>query len=212
MKRRLNNFQDKLLKLFNKRNKALYLRLLKNIKNNINNKDINSVIKKEISILNKKQQEAVKDSLSYAYIYINKDKRKALKILKENWNDLNYSDRLYKDKIKLKRTLIREISKGINNEDNNEKIINSVVKRLDISINNAKRLVNTEMTAVMNRAVIDKAEKEGHSKFIFIAIIDDRTSDICKELNGEVFDIKDFKIGVNAGPIHPNCRSRIESF
>ena len=207
--KRLNNLQDKLLKLFTKKNRALYMTLLKVISKNINNKDIKIILNKEIVLLYEKQKELINDTLSYSYIVLNKDKRRAYKILKENWNDKHYSERLYKDKIKLKKTLLRELSKNINEKDN-EETIKRVSKRLDVSINNARRLVNTEMTAVINRAEYDKAIKDKKTRFKFKAIIDDRTSDICRELNDEIFDIKDFKIGVNAGPIHPNCRSRVE--
>lgn len=210
--KRLNNLQEKLLKLFNKKNRALHSALLKVITKNIKNKDIKNILNKEIISLCKKQNQLVDDTLIYAFILVSKDKRKAYKIIKENWNDKHYSDRIYKDKVKLKKTILREISRGINNKDNNEDIIKRVSRRLDISLNNSKRLVDTEMTAVINRAQIEKAVKKGHTKFEFVAIIDDRTSDICRELNGKVFNIDELKIGINSGPLHPHCRSRIKTF
>lgn len=208
--KRLNNLQDKILKVFNKQNKALYMKLLKAIKKNLYDKNIEKIINKEIMNIIVKQEALINDALAYTYILINKDKRRAYKILKESWNELHYSDRIYKDKIKLKKTILKEISRGINNEDNNAEIIKKVSKRLDISINNASRLVNTEMTAIINKAELDKAIKKGKTKFRFKAIIDDRTSEKCRELNDNIYDIKEFKIGVNAGPLHPNCRSRVE--
>lgn len=208
----LNNLQDKLLKIFNKKSRAQHSALLKTISKKIKNKNIDEIVNKEVVSLFKKQIKLVDDTLAYAFILVGKDKRKAYKIIKENWNDTHYSERLYKDKEKLKKTILREISRGLNNNDNNEDIIRRVSERLDISLNNSKRLVNTEMTAVINRAEIENAIKKGHTKFRFVATIDDKTSDVCRELNDKVFDINDLEIGVNAGPLHPHCRSRIKTF
>ena len=47
----------------------------------------------------------------------------------------------------------------------------------------------------------------GITKYRFIATIDDRTSKICRALNGKVFDLKDRQIGVNCPFMHPFCRS-----
>lgn len=208
--KKLNNLQEKLLKLFNKRSRAQHSALLKVIMKNINNKNVKTILNKEIIGLCREQIKLIDETLVYAFILINKDKKMAYKIIKENWNDKHYSERLYKDKLKLKKVLMKEISRGINDDDY-EDVIKRVSRKLDISLNNSKRLVDTEMTAVINRAQIEKAIKKGHTKFEFVAIIDDRTSDICKEMNGKVFNIDELNIGVNAGPLHPHCRSRIKT-
>lgn len=207
--KKLNNLQEKLLKLFNKRSRAQHSALLKVIMKNINNKNVKTILNKEIIGLFREQIKLIDETLVYAFILVNKDKRMAYKIIKENWNDKHYSERLYKDKLKLKKVLMKEISRGIN--DDYEDVIKRVSRKLDISLNNSKRLVDTEMTAVINRAQIENAIKKGHTKFEFVAVIDDRTSDICKEMNGKVFNIDELNIGVNAGPLHPHCRSRIKT-
>ena len=40
-----------------------------------------------------------------------------------------------------------------------------------------------------------------------IAVIDDRTSDICRNVNGRKYRLADFEVSVTAPPFHPNCRS-----
>lgn len=207
-----NKIQDKLLKVFQNKNRVLYSALLKKITKGIKDEDknINNTVGNAISTLSKQQKSLVDDVLITSYLLINKDKKEARKILKQKWNNKHYSERLHKDKLKLKRTLIKEISKGIKNEDNNAEIIKRVSKRLDISLNNAKRLVDTEMTAVINIAEANRGLKEGKTKYRYIATIDDRTSGICKELHNKVFNLSDLKVGVNCAPLHPYCRSRIE--
>lgn len=40
-----------------------------------------------------------------------------------------------------------------------------------------------------------------------VATLDMNTSEICQELDGKVFDMKDYQVGVSAPPFHPWCRS-----
>ena len=44
-------------------------------------------------------------------------------------------------------------------------------------------------------------------KYQILATLDNRTSDICQDMDGKVFDFKDYEIGTTAPPFHVNCRS-----
>jgi len=44
-------------------------------------------------------------------------------------------------------------------------------------------------------------------KFEVVATLDNRTSDVCQEMDGKVFDMADFQAGVTAPPFHVWCRS-----
>ena len=50
-----------------------------------------------------------------------------------------------------------------------------------------------------------KANKCTH--FRFKAVLDDRTSDICRGMNGRVFPISAWSVGSTVPPLHRNCRS-----
>lgn len=52
----------------------------------------------------------------------------------------------------------------------------------------------------------------GIEKYEFVAEVDSKTSDICLELNGKIFNIKDAEVGKNLPPMLPNCRSTIVPF
>lgn len=47
----------------------------------------------------------------------------------------------------------------------------------------------------------------GVEKYEVVATLDLRTSDICRKLDGKVFDVKDYERGVTAPPFHVYCRS-----
>jgi len=83
----------------------------------------------------------------------------------------------------------------------------------------AERIARTETMAAYNRAQIDQA-KAADSKELklmkqYVATIDDRTTDLCKRLNGQIVPVdKKFKDTVSGGswlapPAHVNCRSTI---
>jgi SPP1 gp7 family putative phage head morphogenesis protein len=46
-------------------------------------------------------------------------------------------------------------------------------------------------------------------QYQILAAVDCRTSDICEEMNGKVFDFGTEQVGVNYPPFHPNCRTTI---
>jgi SPP1 gp7 family putative phage head morphogenesis protein len=75
----------------------------------------------------------------------------------------------------------------------------------------AFRLIRTESAHVDSEVLLEsfkqaKAEL-GYEYYIYDAFLDDRTSKICRELNGKRFKISEAKIGVNYFPMHPSCRS-----
>lgn len=45
------------------------------------------------------------------------------------------------------------------------------------------------------------------NKYEIVATLDNHTSEICQELDGKVFDMKDYQVGATAPPFHPNCRT-----
>ncbi len=47
----------------------------------------------------------------------------------------------------------------------------------------------------------------GVEKYEIVATLDSRTSEICQEKDGMIFDMKDYEPGVTAPPFHVNCRS-----
>ena len=58
-----------------------------------------------------------------------------------------------------------------------------------------------------NQADAMAYEEMGIDKYVYVAILDSRTSEICQSLDNKVFNYKDMEIGVNYPPMHPNCRS-----
>ena len=73
--------------------------------------------------------------------------------------------------------------------------------------NKARRLVRTESSYIHNEAHFQAYKDYGIEEYRFVATLDLRTSQICRERDGSVYRVNDKMIGVNAPPMHPWCRS-----
>lgn len=70
-------------------------------------------------------------------------------------------------------------------------------------------IARTETVRLANAGLKDMYIENDIKSYRYLAALDDRTSDICNSLNGQVFLIKDAIPGVNMPPMHVNCRSSI---
>ena len=98
----------------------------------------------------------------------------------------------------------RGIAEGISNAEMSSK----VAKTLNITENQANALVRTAITRTQNLAqsevlIANKAVMKGYQ---FTAILDSRTSEICSETDGKIFDIENTQW---LPPLHWRCRSTI---
>lgn len=118
-----------------------------------------------------------------------------------------FSERIWADKDKLINTLHTEITQGFIRGDAADKIINRVSEKMNVSKANAARLVYTESAAYSSKARLKSYQDLGLEKYEVVATLDSRTSEICQEMDGKVFDLKDYEVGVTAPPYHVRCRS-----
>lgn len=137
------------------------------------------------------------------------DERELSAILSYEWSGASFSSRIWMNRDKLVQVLKQELTRGIIRGDNPRILANIMRKRIKSTKANIERLVRTETTFIANATIKQGYSDEGITKYEFSAHLDDRTSKICKDMNKEEFNLKDFQPGVNAPPMHPNCRSRI---
>lgn len=117
-----------------------------------------------------------------------KDGFRKNKTIRQIENDIRQSINL-KDRVKIE-------------EDGTRKITLSASKR-PITI------ARTETVRVANLGLKSMYIENDITSYRYLAALDDRTSDICNSLNGQVFLTKDGQPGVNMPSMHVNCRSSI---
>lgn len=87
------------------------------------------------------------------------------------------------------------------------KIVQSFAKRMNTSLSNAGRLIATESAYFASLGEKDSMKDLGVDQYEILATLDRRTSEICRNMDGKVFKMSEFKAGVTAPPLHPWCRS-----
>lgn len=119
----------------------------------------------------------------------------------------NFSERIWTNKQALIAELQKNLTQSLMTENTCDKTIEALMKRFGVSHHQAARLVYTENAYIQSVAQGDSYRANGVKQYQYIATLDDRTSDMCREMDSRVFDVKDFKPGETAPPLHPWCRS-----
>lgn len=137
---------------------------------------------------------------------VSRDKIKA--VLDRPWSGSNFSQRIWSNADKLAQTVKQEIVNGMIQGINLQTMTKRVSERFETAKkNDVERLLRTEVNYTLNQATLDGYKEAGIEKYEFSATLDSRTSQICSELNGEIFEIKKIAVGLNYPPMHPRCRS-----
>ena len=137
---------------------------------------------------------------------VSRDKIKT--VLDKPWSGANFSQRLWSNTDKLAETVKQEIVNGMIQGINLKTMTKRVSERFETAKkNDVERLLRTEVNYVLNQATLDGYKEAGIEKYEFSATLDNRTSQICSELHGNIFEIKNIAVGLNYPPMHPRCRS-----
>lgn len=138
----------------------------------------------------------------------NTPSRKILdKAVKENWMGSNYSSRIWDDKAKLLREMDKLIGQHLVTGGRQESLAQKLAERMNVSLSSAQRLVRTELNHITNKARMDSYKEAGVEYFEFVATLDQKTSEICRHMDGEIIPVKHAQPGVNMPSLHPYCRS-----
>lgn len=130
-------------------------------------------------------------------------------ILQMEWSGASYSQRIWRDNDVLANKLKDELVKAAINGTNPRVTAKKLRDVFGGTKPNTERLVRTESTYVANASTAKRYDNMGVKEYEFVAVLDRRTSSICREMNGQTFPLSEFMPGTNAPAMHPNCRSTI---
>lgn len=141
------------------------------------------------------------------------DQKQLDKLVTRPWttDGKNFSDRIWERKQQMIGQLHQELTRTVIQGKAPDEAIMQMQKFVDSKVKNAKaaasRLVMTEQAyfhSVSQQEAFDELDVE---EFEIIATLDSHTSEICQEMDGQHFPMKEYEPGVTAPPFHPNCRS-----
>ncbi len=119
----------------------------------------------------------------------------------------NFSERIWGNRQKLIGEIHNELTQNILLGADPQKAIDAIAHKMENSRYNAGRLVMTEEAYFSSAAQKDCFNELGVEQYEIVATLDSRTSEICRNLDGKVFPMKDYQAGVTAPPFHVFCRS-----
>lgn len=131
----------------------------------------------------------------------------ALQAIKSNWNGRNFSSDIWNDKTKLVNSLNQLIPQQFVIGTSTQNIARQLKDKLNVSYRNATRLARTETNFTANQAMQATYKRAKVEKYQILATLDSRTSDICREMDGYIGELKNARVGENYPPFHPNCRT-----
>ena len=132
-------------------------------------------------------------------------------VIKTPFNGRNYSAQLWGNTDTLAESLKKVFRQGFIRGDSPQDMAREIRKEFNVARSRAETLIRTDATAVVNRATIKRYKREGLKHYRILVVLDDRTTQICRNIAQEdkLYKLEDAQVGVNMPPFHYNCRSTI---
>lgn len=131
-------------------------------------------------------------------------------IVNASFANAKFSDRIWMYQDMMKAELSKLLQEGLIQGRNPRQLATHLEKLFGVSKANAERLMRTELARVQVEAQKQSFVRNGFEQYEFIAL--GSACEICKELDGEHFDVEKMMPGENAPPMHPNCRCSVAAY
>lgn len=137
------------------------------------------------------------------------DTRRIDKVISKPWaaDGMNFSQRIWRDRAQLVNELHTQLTQTIITGGSPETAVKALSKRFDVSKAKARRLVMTESAFFASAAQQDCFNDLDVEKYEIVATLDLKTSPTCRSLDGKVFPMSEYKVGITAPPFHQYCRT-----
>lgn len=135
------------------------------------------------------------------------DKKELESIVKKPFQNSNFSSRIWDDKANLIEQLKTTLAQHIVMGKSPSQLAEIFSKKMCTSYYKASRLLNTEAANITEQATLQSYKDTNIDEYEILAVLDERTSEICQNMNGKRFKISEAKTGINYPPFHPNCRT-----
>lgn len=150
----------------------------------------------------------IQSAIGFGFSFTALGQQELEQAVKTKWLGSNFSDRVWTNKTALITQLNQLIPQEFVRGRGSNAIANDLADKLNVDYHKAVRLARTEMNHISNTATIESYKKSNVvKKYEYLATLDNRTSQICRELDGRIFEVDQAQTGINLPPMHPHCRS-----
>lgn len=123
------------------------------------------------------------------------------------FNGANFSDRLWRQKDYMLQQLRENITTMIVTGKNPAALSYDFAKKFDVREFEAYRLLHTEGAFIAEQGSLEAYKQDGVEKYEILATLDSKTSEICRDEDGEIYNINEAVVGENYPPYHQFCRT-----
>ena len=140
--------------------------------------------------------------------------------LQANWSGKNFSARVWANTYVLAEEANEIINAGLLAGTSSRKMVEQLLRVVDPTyagvaeenrLEHAKfvatRLIRTEVNYFSNQGELRSYKEADIERYRYVATLDNRTSQVCQDLDLETFPVADAVVGKNYPPMHPFCRS-----
>lgn len=149
----------------------------------------------------------IQKQAGFQFSFAAADPKAVALILGSKWSGMNYSERIWKNTNGLAQDIKEQMLLGMLTGKTEGEMAKELANKFATGSYEARRLVRTESNFVNGQMQLNAYEECDADEYEFVAVLDLRTSEICRSLDGKVFKTKDAQPGVNMNPMHPFCRS-----
>lgn len=130
-------------------------------------------------------------------------------LLNTPWQGANYSNRIWKNSNVLASQLQQTLTKAIMTGMSQERALYEIRQKFNVGSFYAERLIRTETNHFENETEFIAYQEMGIDRYVFVATLDGRTSDICRSHDGQIYEMSERQEGYNYPPASPilslNC-------
>lgn len=130
--------------------------------------------------------------------------RRANNIVNASFFNATYSERIWSHQDRLRSMINVELQKGLIAGIGSRQMASNIRKEYDVSLADAHRLMVTELRRVQTDVAMDSYKASGVTQYVYMAV-NPRACPICREMDGEVYNVADAEPAKNAPPMHPRC-------
>ena len=130
------------------------------------------------------------------------------KVLSRPWtvDNKTFRDRCWTNRQALVNSVNTQLTQMIIRGEAPDKAIAAISHQFKVGRDKAGRLIMTEAAAFSSAAQKDSFTELGVERFKVVATFDKDTCDICGAMDGQVFKMSEYQVGLTAPPFHPWCR------
>ena len=130
--------------------------------------------------------------------------KSAKNIVNADFYNATFSDRIWAHADNLKDELAQQLNSGFIAGIGSRGMAQRIKEKFDVSLSDAQRLVVTELRRVQTEVARDSYEQNGFDRYEYVAV-NRNACPICREIDGDIFYVRDMEAGLNAPPLHPRC-------